>query len=79
MLTWLKSSLPTLRNLSKSNRDRLRPSCAACQSRRRRQQVIPLQKPTSWDSAAPGTLVHSTKTMLSSSLRVTQAGPTAPD
>lgn len=54
MLTWLKSSLPTLRNLSKSNRNRLRPSCAACQSRRRRQQVIPLQKPTSWDSAAPG-------------------------
>lgn len=25
MLTWLKSSLPTLRNLSQSNRDRLRP------------------------------------------------------
>lgn len=40
MLTRLKSSLPALRNSSKSSRCRLCHTCAACQSRRRRQQVI---------------------------------------
>ena len=63
MLTRLKSSLPALRNSAKSSRCRLCHTCAACQSRRRRQQVIPLPNPNCWGSSSQGIPVRSTKTM----------------
>lgn len=63
MLTRLKSSLPAPRNSCKSSRCRSCHTCAACQSRRRRQQVIPLPNPNCWGSSSQGMPVRSTKTM----------------
>lgn len=63
MLTRLKSSLSALRNSSRSNKCSLCQTCAACQSRRRRQQVMPLPKPSSWGSSSQGMPVRSTNTM----------------
>lgn len=63
MPTRLKSSLSALRNSSRSSKCRLCHTCAACQSRGRRQQVMPLPKPSSWGSSSQGMPVRSTNTM----------------
>mgnify|MGYP003617906766 FL=1 len=63
MLARLKSSLPAPRNSSSNNRCRRCQTPAACQSRRRRQQVMPLPKPSSWGSSSQGMPVRSTKRM----------------
>ena len=47
---------------------------AACQSRSRRQQVMPEPQPISWGSLAHGMPVRSTKTMPSSTLRSSTGG-----
>jgi len=63
MLARLKSSLPAPRNSSSNNRCRRCHTPAACQSRRRRQQVIPLPKPNSLGSSSQGMPVRSTNRM----------------
>ena len=63
MLTRLKSSLSTLRSSPRSARCRPCHTPAACQSRSRLQQVMPLPKPNSWGSSSQGMPVRSTKRM----------------
>jgi len=63
MLTRLKSSLSALRNSASSNRCSRCHTPAACQSRSRRQHVMPLPKPNSWGSSSQGMPVRSTKRM----------------
>lgn len=63
MLARLKSSLPAPRNSSSNSRCRRCHTPAACQSRRRRQQVMPLPKPSSWGSSSQGMPVRSTSRM----------------
>jgi hypothetical protein len=48
---------------SNKTRCRRRHTPAACQSRRRRQQVIPLPQPSSWGSHSQGIPVRSTNTI----------------
>lgn len=60
MLKRLKSSLSTLRSSSSSARCRPCHTPAACQSRSRRQQVMPLPKPSSCGSSSHGMPVRST-------------------
>lgn len=62
-LARLKSSLPAPRNLSSNNRCRRCHTPAACQSRRRRQQVMPLPKPSSWGNASQGIPMRRTNRM----------------
>ena len=59
----LKSSLSALRSSANSFRCRRLHTPAACQSRSRLQQVIPLPKPNCWRSSSQGMPVRSTKTM----------------
>ena len=59
----LKSSLPAPRNSSSSSRCRRCHTPAACQSRRRRQHVMPLPKPSSWGSSSQGMPVRKTNKM----------------
>ena len=59
----LKSSLSALRSSANSFRCKLCHTPAACQSRSRLQQVMPLPKPNSWGSSSHGIPVRSTKTM----------------
>ncbi len=63
MLARLKSSLPAPRNSPSNNRCRRCHTPAACQSRRRRQQVMPLPKPSSWGNSSQGMPVRSTNRM----------------
>uniref|UniRef100_C5CKH2 Uncharacterized protein n=1 Tax=Variovorax paradoxus (strain S110) TaxID=543728 RepID=C5CKH2_VARPS len=63
IVTRLKSSLSALRSSHSSARCRLCHTPAACQSRSRRQQVMPLPKPDSWESSSHGMPVRSTKRM----------------
>ena len=63
MLTRLKSSLSALRSSDNSFRCRPCHTPAACQSRSRRQQVMPLPKPISWGNSSQGMPVRSTKRM----------------
>jgi len=62
-LARLKSSLPAPRNSASSNRCRRCQTPATCQSRRRRQHVMPLPKPSSWGNSSQGIPVRSTKTI----------------
>lgn len=59
----LKSSLPAPRNLSSNSRCKRCHTPAACESRRRRQQVIPLPKPSSWGGSSQGMPVRRTNRM----------------
>lgn len=63
MLARLRSSLPAPRNSASSNRCRRCHTPAACQSRRRRQHVMPLPKPSSWGNSSQGMPVRSTNRM----------------
>ena len=63
MLTRLKSSLSALRSSPRSARCRPCHTPAACQSRSRLQQVMPLPKPNSWGRSSQGMPVRSTKRM----------------
>lgn len=61
MLTRLKSSLSALRSSPRSAKCRPCQTPAACQSRSRRQQVMPLPKPNSCGNSSHGMPVRSTK------------------
>ncbi len=63
MLARLKSNLSAPRSSSSNSRCRRCHTPAACQSRRRRQQVMPLPKPSSWGSCSQGIPVRSTNRM----------------
>lgn len=76
ILARLKSSLSALRSSLRSARCRRCHTPAVCQSRSRRQQVMPLPKPNSWGSSSQGMPVRSTKRMpLSACLSLSRGRP----
>ncbi len=79
-LTRLRSSWPALRSCASSIRCRRCHTPAACQSRRRRQQVMPLPKPSSCGRSSQAMPVRRTKRMpLSANSSSSRGRPPLPD